>query len=681
MTAEGERQLLAGLGSASSEIAEMSRNPMFLGLLCDYVRTKGAFPTSVHAAFETYVENRLTRDTHRLQQRFDLSPKQVRAFAQSVAFCMASVPGLGLSPLRDKLRAAMVSELFPVGQTFETALDALEFIKLARSEATLRGAPLHFTFSHRRFQEYFATSVVLNEPSRISPTDLLSDGRWRETAVVMCQLQPTSALVPLLQEVEHRLASMLPANGRDSDSDSPEADGQCYLWPPGCLHLLGILQEGFSRRRAELPRQIRQTVGRLVDLPSRLGDLGARKYAVEVSGTASDATLIEILRGAFQSDSNWLRDAAYRQIGHLKEVPADIAEAIRMSLIRMGYKHRLETERFATEAYLARLTNGQDFLRVATLIRSAFRGDLLIHIAFLLILLTSGRPVPTLAGSMFALWSYAQFRYDILAAFFPKMTFFRSLFLLVVARLYMVLILSLSYISLYEKYQKHAANAPHVAGHFRQAFTIFFNPVSFVPLRRWIETGLLSYALLWAPAIIWVVRRRAPSIITAVFAPFAVVCTKTIVKRVISKAAVTLAGTLLLFGTVVAACLLYIPDRLAMVIAWVLISLVSLGLGFAIYELTVQIYRDLRAWRTWQRALPESGGKLSADTFVEQLLGFETEFYRTRFVRAVRDRSLVPAGEATRAAIAKAAARESTPLSAALLDDMYIMLEQLDQRI
>ncbi len=196
-------EIVGRLDSASDGLKTWSSNPMFLGLLCEYMRAGHAFPNNAHEVFETYVTVRLTRDTKRLQQRFNLSPDSVRAAAEAVAFCMAAESGLGLSPTRAAIDTALRHLELAAGIDLHSHLDALEFLKLARSESdSSEGKSSAFTFAHRRFQEYFATCVVLREPHRVTPHQLLTDARWRETAVVLCQTQPVRELSPILREAE-----------------------------------------------------------------------------------------------------------------------------------------------------------------------------------------------------------------------------------------------------------------------------------------------------------------------------------------------------------------------------------------------------------------------------------------------------------------------------------------------
>jgi len=135
-----------------------------------------------------------------------LDVAELRITAENVAFCMTAETGLGLSPTRNAITQAMIRLELPLREDFETQLDALEFIKIARSEsATEAGDSKSFTFSHRRFQEYFATCVVLATPDRVTPNQLVNDGRWRETAVVLCQTQPKELLQKIFSEVRHQL--------------------------------------------------------------------------------------------------------------------------------------------------------------------------------------------------------------------------------------------------------------------------------------------------------------------------------------------------------------------------------------------------------------------------------------------------------------------------------------------
>jgi hypothetical protein len=150
-----EMSLVGGIETATEEIRAMAANPMFLGLLTEYVRSEASFPFNAHVVFEQYVQSRLQRDSAKIARRFGLSSSEVRTTAESAAFSMAADPGLGLTPSRTSLKMSMHNLHLP---WCDAALDALNFVKLARSEQKITEAgDASFTFAHRRFQEYFAT--------------------------------------------------------------------------------------------------------------------------------------------------------------------------------------------------------------------------------------------------------------------------------------------------------------------------------------------------------------------------------------------------------------------------------------------------------------------------------------------------------------------------------------------
>lgn len=398
-----ESDLIGHLELARNEIYAMASNPMFLSLLCEHMRTGRPFPVNAHGVFETYVGLRLTRDKDRVRVRFGVEANEVRAMAEVIAFCMAADTELSLTATRQSIREAAIRLHITIEEQFHPILDALEYIKLARSEDS--SSPSNdlrtFTFAHRRFQEYFATSVVLREPERVSPQQLLHDARWRETAVVMCQTQDMAQLQPLLQEVNFSLNRMvdnirenidIPKNLLDQNKSQDRTDNEFILsksfpWPDDALHILSLLQDGFISRTRELPDDIRTKAGLLIVAADRFGTLIDKKWALEIAGIIPQLNLLSLLREAFSSHSQWLQDNAYRQAAHLSEVPSDIAKWIRRTLVYMALQGNLWRQRHSVRTFLSRLENPTTFTSALRLILLTWLVDLslLIILVFCLI--------------------------------------------------------------------------------------------------------------------------------------------------------------------------------------------------------------------------------------------------------------------------------------------------------
>jgi hypothetical protein len=323
------------------------------------------FPPNSHTVFETYIDLRLNRDGERIQRRYGATVPELRATAEAAAYCMAADQALGLSPSRAALAASLVRLGVPADGRLGTLLDALVFIKLAQSNQAMgegAGGDPDFTFAHRRFQEYFATCVVLRKPDLVNAEALLSNARWRETAVVLCQTQSTEALVPLLAVAEGSLEGM--AKEAYVTAGLGHSRARPFAWPAGALHLLSILQDGFAGRMPDLPDRARALAGTVVGGAYETGTLPDRKWALDVAGVVPAADLLEIMRSALSSRSRWIRDAALRQIGRLAEIPENLAMVVRTTLLRMGFEGTLRKDRTAVRAQLMRLPNARAFLRV-----------------------------------------------------------------------------------------------------------------------------------------------------------------------------------------------------------------------------------------------------------------------------------------------------------------------------
>lgn len=402
---EVKRDLIGGLGIADQEVQAMASNPLFLGLLCEHMRDGNEFPQNTYTVFETYMESRIVRDRHRLQKRFEIEPKEVRSAAEKIAFTMAADNGLGLSPTTERLQKAMQRLNFNIDERFEIQLNALKYIKIARSEtATTTGKLEVFTFAHRRFQEYFATCVVLREPEHVNPRQLLVDARWRETAVTLCQTQKIDDLFPILEEVRDQLRQMtrtLPGliedpvafvktvDEKDIDDgiDQLERKLEHFQWPSGLLHLLGILQSGFGARLNDLPTDIRVEMGRIILEASRTGTLADKKWALEVAGVVPEDVMRWLLRDAYDMGSIWLEEVAYRQTARLSAIPNDIAISIRRSLLFLYSDGRLFRERHTVNAHLSRFDHSGGYLSVLKLLLSIGKIDaVILSILFVLYL-------------------------------------------------------------------------------------------------------------------------------------------------------------------------------------------------------------------------------------------------------------------------------------------------------
>ena len=403
-----ESMIIGGLGAAVLGMRSMASNPMYLGLLCEYVQKKEQFPQNPYEVFDVYIQYRLDHDADRLQNRFGFNSTMLREAAEKIAFCMTSNSELSLNPNRDELEAKMQQQGLGLGDQFHSLLDALQFLKLARTETEISsGEAQSFTFAHRRFQEYFATSIILREPERVSPEQLLIDGQWRETVVVLLQTQPEEKLDSILTKANDLLAKIwadvsdyidqikLP---EDSDQKAgfeisffdPQEKAthsiklprivQPFNWPDSSHHLMSVIQDGLIDRRDIIPQVIRNDVTLVVLAVWGTGTWLDNKWVLEVSGIANQQTLTNFIKGSLYHPSEGVRDNAYKQIANLQEIPPEIVTAILANLCNMWETGRMRREKYVTQEYLRRLDKSEYFLQNLWYLRYLKLTDTIVNI-------------------------------------------------------------------------------------------------------------------------------------------------------------------------------------------------------------------------------------------------------------------------------------------------------------
>jgi hypothetical protein len=361
-----EQELIEDLRTASVEMVSLSDNPMFLGLLCEHIRDGNSFPENAHSVIETYVSERFERDRDRIADIFAVDPGMVRAVAEELSFQIASHQAFGLSVGRDEATALVKDRVGLSEDEVLACLDALEYTKLARSvdEATSLAGERRITFGHRRLQEYFATCTVLREPARVSSTSLLTDGRWRETAVTVLQVQNTADTRNLLECA----ADLLKGYTESAVSKRGEAE-EDFEWGTDQYHVLHVLSDGggfgkYADEVEDLPKR----VDVLLEAAWRTRNLMYRKWVLEVCAAASPDVALSFVRQAFRGSSPWLREEAYSQVRRVRLVSAAIEREIRQTLLDFSISGELRRSRRSIRTQVRRIANPTQLLQSTTLL-------------------------------------------------------------------------------------------------------------------------------------------------------------------------------------------------------------------------------------------------------------------------------------------------------------------------
>lgn len=371
-------KLIASLNAGEEGLRNLASNPMFLGLICEQARETGEPPQNTHQVYETYVTRRLTRDSSAVEQRFSVNIVELRDFAEQMAFGISN-QRLGLSPTIAEIRQMATAT------NFDSCIAALTYTKLLRRDLESTNFDEDVvSFAHRRFQEYFATCVVLRKPDVVPARTLLRDGRWREAAVTILLTQSESDVKTLVDSATR----MLDYEVSLVESLAPDAE---WEWRPGLFHLLGILNAGAVRSASWSPR-ISRRVDILLKEIDRRGLLVDKKLVLDVSGSLDHDAQQTLYTAALEGQSQWLRAAAYRQIGRLASLTGRMRHLIQLALFELDMRDELARHRSDTMTYLKRLPDSSDFVRSARLLLVVRPVDLVLLSSIGAVAFTTTRP-------------------------------------------------------------------------------------------------------------------------------------------------------------------------------------------------------------------------------------------------------------------------------------------------
>lgn len=381
-------RLIEGLAKAPPDMHALASNSMFMGLLCEYVQFNDHFPSITDQVFKAYVNDRL-----RIVENYLGINKDVTILtAQQLAFAMLSNSRLGLTASIEQLKAAL-REMRVATEPVDDTVRALQQARLARSEsvaATASGPTL--TFSHRRFQEFFATGYLLGHPQVVTDRDLLLKGEWRESAVTILQHHDNHRVSSLIGEAADILSQL--GITRPGAPITDRAIGAAasrfrrFDWPPNSLHLLELLDAGLPLRESTETYKVRIRLTRMIFRAFAYGGTSDMKWALDGSSKVVPGCLAILFRRAFESGSQLLRNAAFQQIGRLYPVPNDIVSHIVRGLLTLSASGDLPSQGATLKAQVSRLEDQRGLANAMSMLRVLPGADLLANLLLMTVLIS-----------------------------------------------------------------------------------------------------------------------------------------------------------------------------------------------------------------------------------------------------------------------------------------------------
>jgi hypothetical protein len=359
----GQKQIV--LRHLADEGTTLRTNPMFLTLLCRYVRQEDYPPVNDHALLQQHIARLAERDPDYTRKRFGLTPKELLDGAKRLSVLFAENPDLSLAPPLDQIKATLPAR-DPLADGLEDLLAALVDVKIGRSDVReARVGDRRFTFSHRRYQETLFVQFLAEHPGHITPRELLTDPRWREYTVTLLQTQSRETIAPLQREAEAMLRAE--AASQRPVMILPEFGGHLsyYNWRGElAVHLLLALQEGLSRRLDDVSAELSDAVEAHLGPRWRDGDVYDRMMVLKLGALLPQSLLQDRLAASLKDASLDIQEAVFQRIVSLRSVPPELADWLRRRLADEILSSRGRVKLLKLEALSSRLpdTVGASFV-------------------------------------------------------------------------------------------------------------------------------------------------------------------------------------------------------------------------------------------------------------------------------------------------------------------------------
>jgi hypothetical protein len=347
----------------------LGANPMFLSLLCRYIKSENRLPAADYELLSMHIDRLAARDADYIIRKYGINSSALLIGAERLASLFAENTDLSLSPTMDQITTALGNETDKLN--LETLIAALVDVKIGRSDVPeARPGDRRFAFSHRRYQETLFVRYLRNAPDAISDEELLRNSRWRDYVVTLLQTSPYTDVLRIL-----KVARRLLHESAKTQSICPIAVEFAGLVPVGTgyftwseddvpIHILSMTQEGLARRLTDVPADFSMAVLEFLQPRWENGDDVDRANVIATGGLLPQNILIQYFSHALISGNGPIVGFAFEQSIYLIDPPPEIAKQIHTTLGGKLLEAKRSSELARLEAWAARLPPAMGAKRV-----------------------------------------------------------------------------------------------------------------------------------------------------------------------------------------------------------------------------------------------------------------------------------------------------------------------------
>jgi hypothetical protein len=161
------------------DLLNLASNPFTASLLASYARNnQDNLPNTLLDLYESYFDGALNNSEEIIKSN-KISKQIVEQVSLQIATVMFDEHGfeVSISTLKERLHSNQAEYV-------DQVIDVLQFARIGRRS---RETGL-FSFSHRRFCEFFVVKQMVNSEEALHLEDIPKDSQWRDTLVMYCQV-------------------------------------------------------------------------------------------------------------------------------------------------------------------------------------------------------------------------------------------------------------------------------------------------------------------------------------------------------------------------------------------------------------------------------------------------------------------------------------------------------------
>ena len=180
-----DEEIIKNLFREREELVPVARNPFSAALIAEFIENNHELPSNQSEMYADYFSRTLDSCSEKIKRK-GLQKERVIQHTIDIASRMFEQHGLEASV--DEL----ANDLSDIPVT--DVIDILAFSRIAR---IADGEERVFSFSHRRFVEYFAVQKMILEGNKIELEAIPRDSQWRDTLVLYCEIADKDQVIPI----------------------------------------------------------------------------------------------------------------------------------------------------------------------------------------------------------------------------------------------------------------------------------------------------------------------------------------------------------------------------------------------------------------------------------------------------------------------------------------------------